>query len=300
MRDIVITGATGVVGRRAVRELLSRGHQVVGVTRSARGRSLLESLGACAIGAEIFDQPALESAFAGADIVINLLTHVPPADRIALPGAWDENDRLRREASAVIARAAQAAGAERLIQESLAFLYADGGDAWLDEGAPVTGGGTTTTALAAEANATHLFAGDTVILRFGMFIGPDSHLSRANVEDARRGISPSVGRREAYQPTLWLDDAGAAVASALVAPAGTYNVADDDPPTRAEIDAALAAVVGRDILRPPVDEIPSELEPLSRSQRVCSRKLQAATGWSPKVRAGTDGWRRTAEESWAA
>lgn len=297
MRTIVITGATGVVGRRAVRELLSRGHRIVGVTRSARGRSLLEKLGAGTVEADVFDQPALVRAFADADVVINLLTHVPPADRMALPGAWDENDRLRREASAVVARAAQTVGATRLVQESLAFLYADGGDAWLDEDSPVIGGGTTTAALAAETNATHLFAGDTVILRFGMFIGPDSHLSRANVEDARRGISPTVGRRDAYQPTLWLDDAGAAVASAVVAPAGTYNVADDDPPTRADIDAALAAVVGRDALRPPVTEIPPEMEPLGRSQRVCSRKLQAATGWTPQVRAGTDGWRPVAEQS---
>jgi nucleoside-diphosphate-sugar epimerase len=116
-----------------------------------------------------------------------------------------------------------------------------------------------------------------------------------------RFMRDSVGRRDAYQPTLWLDDAGTAVAaSALVAPAGTYNVADDDPPTRAEIDAALAAVVGRRALRPPVDEIPPELEPLGRSQRVCSRKLQETTGWTPRVRAGTDGWRLTAEEAWAA
>jgi UDP-glucose 4-epimerase len=291
MPNIVITGATGVVGRRAVRELLARGHRVTGVTRSAAGRSLLEGLGARAVEAEVFDQPALESAFAGADIVINLLTHVPPADRMALPGAWVENDRLRREASAVIARAAQAAGAGCLVQESLAFLYADGGDAWVDEGVPVAGGGTTTAALAAENNATQLFAGDKVILRFGMFIGPDSHLSRADVENARKGLSPSVGRRDAYQPTLWLDDAGTAVAAAVIAPAGTYNVADGDPPTRAEIDAALAAVVGRDALRPAVDVIPPELEPLSRSQRVRSRKLQEASGWTARVRGGTDGWR---------
>lgn len=296
MGNIVITGATGVVGRRAVRELLSRGHHVVGVTRSARSRSLLESIGARAVEADVFDQPAVERAFAGADVVINLLTHVPPAERMAQPGAWDENDRLRRQASAVIARAAQVAGVGRLVQESLAFLYADGGDTWLDEGAPVAGGGPSTTALAAETNATHLFAGDTVVLRFGLFIGPDSHLSRADVEAARRGISPSVGRRDAFQPTLWLDDAGAAVASALIAPAGTYNVADDDPPTRAEVDAALAAVVGRDALRPPVDEVPPELELLSRSQRVSSRKLREATGWTPRVRAGTDGWRRIAED----
>jgi nucleoside-diphosphate-sugar epimerase len=164
----------------------------------------------------------------------------------------------------------------------------------------VTGGGTTTTALTAEGNATHLFAGDTVILRFGMFIGPDSHLTRANIEAARSGIAPGVGPRDAYQPTLWLDDAGAAVASAILAPAGTYNVADADPPTRAEIDAALAAVVGRDALRPAVDEILADLEPLSRSQRVGSRKLQEATGWTPRVRAGIDGWRLTVEERWAA
>ena len=46
MTDIVITGSTGVIGRRAVRVLLAAGHRVTGVTRSARGREMLESLGA--------------------------------------------------------------------------------------------------------------------------------------------------------------------------------------------------------------------------------------------------------------
>ncbi len=136
-QDIVITGATGVVGRRAIRELLAAGHRVTGVTRSARGRQRIEALGARAIEADVFDQDAMTAAFAGADAVVNLLTHIPAADRMALPGAWDENDRLRRDASAAIAGAAQAAGARRLVQESLAFLYADGGDAWLGEDAPV-------------------------------------------------------------------------------------------------------------------------------------------------------------------
>jgi nucleoside-diphosphate-sugar epimerase len=173
-------------------------------------------------------------------------------------------------------------------------VYADGGDAWLDEDAPVAGGGPTTTALDAEANARRLFGGATVVLRFGLFIGPDSHLTEADIDGARRGVSPSLGRRDAYRPTLWLDDAGTAVAAAIDAPAGTYNVADDDPPTRAEIDAALAAVVGRDALRPAVDEVPPGREPLARSQRVSSRRLREATGWAPRVRGGTDGWRLVA------
>jgi UDP-glucose 4-epimerase len=301
MSDIVITGATGILGRRAVRELLAAGHRVTGVTRSVRGVQLLERLGARAVGADVFDEASLRPAFAGADVVVNLLTHIPPAERMATPGAWDENDRLRREASAAIARAAQEAGAGRLVQESVAFLYADGGDAWLDEDAPVAGGETTSTALTAEANATTLFGGDAVVLRFGLFMAPDSELTQGDVENARRaGFSPALGAREAYAATLWLDDAGAAVAAAVHAPAGIYNVADEDPPTRAEIDAALAAVVGRDVLRPAVDEVPRVFEPVARSQRVSSLRLREATGWTPRVRAGTDGWRLITAQSLAA
>ena len=156
---------------------------------------------------------------------------------------------MRTEASAAIARAARAAGVRRLVQESIAFVYADGGDAWLDEDAPVAGGGVTTTALTAERNARELFDGDTVVLRFGLFMGPDSGSTRAALEAARGGASLALGPPGAYRPTLWLDDAAAAIAAALRVPAGTYNVADADPPTNAEIDAALAAAVGVEALR---------------------------------------------------
>jgi nucleoside-diphosphate-sugar epimerase len=286
MNEIVITGSTGVIGRRAVRELLTAGHRVTGVTRSARGRERLESLGARAVGADVFDEASLRRAFDGADTVVNLLTHVPSADRMADPSAWEENDRMRTEASAAIARAARAAGVQRLVQESIAFVYADGGDAWLDEDAPVAGGGVTTTALTAERNARELFDGDTVVLRFGLFIGPDSGSSRAALEAARGGASIAVGPPGAYRPTLWLDDAATAIAAALRAPAGTYNVADADPPTNAEIDAALAAAVGVEALRA---RAPQD-GPLARSQRVSSRRLREASGWAPRMRAGTEFW----------
>jgi nucleoside-diphosphate-sugar epimerase len=300
MTNILITGATGVIGWRAVRDLLAAGHRVSGVTRSERGRRLLDRLGARPVEADVFDAASLTAAFAGADAVVNLLTHIPSADRMTEPGAWDENDRLRTEASAAIARAAHAVGARRLIQESLAFAYADGGDAWLDEDARLAGGATTSTALVAERNARERFAGDTVILRFGLFVGPDSGLTQADVEHARAGISPTLGRRDAYMPTVWLDDASAAVVAALDVPAGSYNVADADPPTRGEIDAALAAVVGVRELRPAIEHIPPVLDPVARSQRLSSRRLHEASGWAPRVRAGTDGWQLIAERALAA
>jgi UDP-glucose 4-epimerase len=290
MSKIVITGATGVIGRRAVRQLLAAGHEVAGVVRSARGRAVVEGLGARALDADVFEHAALTAAFAGADVVVNLLTHIPAADAMAAPEAWAENDRLRREGSAVVADAAQAAGAERLIQESVAFLYTDGGDDWIDEDASVHAAGPTETALAAESNAKRLFAGETVVLRCGLFIGADSALTLASIETARAGISPAVGRPSAYQATVWLDDAAAAVAAAAGAPAGVYNVADADPPRRSEIDAALASAVGRETLRHTLDEVPRELEPIARSQRVSSSLLREATGWEPTVRGGTEGW----------
>jgi nucleoside-diphosphate-sugar epimerase len=288
--EIVITGSSGVIGRRAVRELLAAGHQVTGVTRSAPGRERLESLGARVVEADVFDQVSLRGAFEGADAVVNLLTHVPSAHRMADPSAWEENDRLRTEASAAIAQAAQAARVQRLTQESIAFVYADGGDAWLDEDAPVASGGVATSALTAERNASELFDGDTVVLRFGLFMGPDSGSTQAALEAARGGASIAPGPPGAYRPTLWLEDAAAAIAAAQRVPAGTYNVADTDPLTNAEIDAALAAAAKVEALRlrAPQDG------PLARSQRVSSRRLREASGWEPRMRAGMEIWGRIA------
>jgi UDP-glucose 4-epimerase len=290
MNEIIVTGSTGVIGRRAVRELIDAGYRVTGVTRSARGGELLEGIGARAVEGDPFDEPSLRRAFEGADGVVNLLTHVPSPDRMADPSAWEENDRLRSEASAAIARAARAARVRRLVQESIAFVYADGGDAWLAEDAPVAGGGVATAPLAAERNARELFGGETVVLRFGLFIGPDSRSTQAALQAARSGTSIAPGRPSAYRPTVWLDDATAAIAAALRAPAGTYNVVDTDPATNAEIDAALAAAVGVEALRtrPPQDG------PLARSQRVSNRRLREASGWAPRMRAATEAWGRIA------
>jgi nucleoside-diphosphate-sugar epimerase len=302
-QNIVITGSTGVIGRKAVRELVAAGHRVTGVVRSAEGREQLEGLGARAVEADVFDEDSLRRAFDGADVVVNLLTHVPRPDRMADPAAWAENDRIRTEVSAVVARAAKAAGARRLVQESIAFVYADGGDAWLDEDAPVAGGGVVTSALTAEANARDLFDGDTVVLRFGLFLGADSESTQATLAAARAGVSISPGAPGAYRPTLWLEDAARAVAAAVQVPAGTYNVVDVDPPTNAEIDAALAAAAGVDALRRPSASAPASEAapslaasdaPQARSQRVSSRRLREVSDWAPRLRAGTEIWGRIA------
>jgi hypothetical protein len=68
--------------------------------------------------------------------VVSLATAIPPLARLAFRRAWTDYDRLRRDASRHLADAALAAGVGRYVQESIAMLYAGGGDRWLDEAAP--------------------------------------------------------------------------------------------------------------------------------------------------------------------
>ena len=108
---IFIPGATGVIGSRVVPALLDAGHEVTAIGRTLEKRACLERTGARAADASLFDPDALVRAVRGHDVVINVATHIPAASRMLLPGAWRENDRVRRDGSANLARAAIAANA---------------------------------------------------------------------------------------------------------------------------------------------------------------------------------------------
>src|SRR3954468_9946508 len=137
MMRVLMTGATGVVGRIAIPQLLARGHLVTAVGRTAEKRAALAALGAEPIALDLFDAASAQRAMAGHDAVINLATHMPASSlKMMLPWAWRENDRIRREGSAALARAAGAAGVSRFVQESFAPVYEDGGAAWIDESWP--------------------------------------------------------------------------------------------------------------------------------------------------------------------
>jgi nucleoside-diphosphate-sugar epimerase len=292
---VFVTGATGVVGMHAIPLLSARGYEVTAIGRSEARRKELESLGARAIALDIFDETAARASLEGMDVVINLATHMPAsAMKMLLPWSWKENDRVRREGSAALARAARAAGVRRFMQESFAPIYEDGGDRWIDESWPVRPAPYNRTILDAERSALRFSeeGGEGVILRFASFYGPDAML-REMIATARKGLSPMAGSPSAYWSSIAHEDAASAVVALVGAPAGVYNVCDSVPLTRREWLGALAGAAGIKVPRP-MPKIMAILggktvELLSRSQRMSNRKLKTATGWSPKYPSAREG-----------
>ena len=300
---ILLTGATGVIGRRAVPLLVEHGHQVTAVGRTAGKRAQLERAGATPIELDLFDQQAAQRAMDGHDAVINLATHIPPVPSAMMRRrAWRENDRIRREASAALTRAAASAGVARFIQESFAPMYAAGGDDWLDERSPVAPAPYNRSSLDAERHTEGFTAlgGTGVVLRFAYFFGADSTLLPDLLGLLERGWFGMPGRVNAFLSAVTHDDAAAAVVAALRAPAGTYNVADDEPLRRRDFADALADAFHRKrprLMPAILSHIGgSIMSLLSRSQRISNRKLREATGWAPATPSMREGWRRIAAE----
>jgi nucleoside-diphosphate-sugar epimerase len=69
---VFVTGSTGFVGSAVVKELLSAGHKVLGLTRSEAGIKQLESQGAEALHGTIEDLELLKKAASECDAVIHL------------------------------------------------------------------------------------------------------------------------------------------------------------------------------------------------------------------------------------
>src|SRR5581483_1492346 len=124
---LFVAGATGVIGRRLLPMLAREGHEVVGLTRSEERTALIRELGAEPAVADAFDADALARVVADArpEVVIHELTDIPRSiDPKRFAEQFERNNRLRREGTRNLVAAARAAGARRVVAQSIAFAYA--------------------------------------------------------------------------------------------------------------------------------------------------------------------------------
>jgi nucleoside-diphosphate-sugar epimerase len=125
---IFLAGASGAIGIRLVPLLVRAGYSVTGTTRSPARAAQLAALGAQPVVVDVFDPAALETAVKAAQprIVIHQLTDLALLASGDRGEASARNARIRIEGTRNLVAAAIAAGAQKLISQSIAWVYAPG------------------------------------------------------------------------------------------------------------------------------------------------------------------------------
>jgi nucleoside-diphosphate-sugar epimerase len=157
-------------------------------------------------------------------------------------------------------------------------VYGDTGGAWVDEGAP-TGGGRRSDRTAADAR--WLALGARVFRLPGIYGPGRSPLDRIRAGAARRIAVPGQVFSRVH-----VDDIASGVIAGFDAPAGAYNLADDEPAAQSAVIAFGCRLLG--IAPPP--EIPlamADLSPAARAfyaenRRVANGKAKRLLGWRPR------------------
>ena len=298
---VFVAGGTGAVGGHAIPTLVREGHSVTALARTPEKTATLTTQGATPVSVSLFDRSALTAVFTGHDAVVNLATAIPPMSRWMSSKAWRSNDRVRTEGSAAIVDAALAVGLDRVVQESVSMLYRDQGARWVDEDSPIDPYPMARANLAAETNVQRFSkaGGRSIILRFGWFYGPGAAHSEQLFALARRHLGLVLGPLDSYVSSIHVADAGAAVAAALHAPTGTFNIVDDQPLTKRQYADAMARAAGTAMwLRGPGRAaliFGNRLTSLTRSLRVSNARFRAAARWTPRYPSACEGWIATAD-----
>jgi 2-alkyl-3-oxoalkanoate reductase len=246
---VFVAGATGAIGSRLVPQLLGRGHQVIGSSRSAEKAEQLRALGADPIALDLLDRDAVREAIAASppDAIVHQASALAGlSDFKHFDRSFAQTNRLRTEGADALLAAAEEAGVDRFLAQSFAgWPYArDGGPVKSEEDpldpTPVPAMRETLGAIR-HLEQVVVDAGG-IALRYGGFYGsPDD----AQLELVRKRRFPIVGEGRGIWSFVHLDDAAVATALALERGApGIYNIVDDEPAPVREWLPALAAAIG--------------------------------------------------------
>src|SRR4051794_18924164 len=136
---VFLAGASGAIGRPLIRSLLQAGHTPTGMTRRAEAAEEIRADGAEAVVVDVFDGDALNRAVARAkpEVVVHELTSYAASLDLRDPTVYEGTNRVRTEGTRNLIDAARAAGARRIVAQSIAFAYAPVGGWVKDEEAPL-------------------------------------------------------------------------------------------------------------------------------------------------------------------
>ncbi|WP_299951460.1 NAD(P)-dependent oxidoreductase [uncultured Modestobacter sp.] len=240
---VLVTGASGMLGRATATALHARGDDVTVLQRRPAGLPCREVLG------DVADPGAVARATDGQDAVVHL------AAKVDVTGPWAEYDRANVEGTRTLVAACQRAGVGRLVHVSSPSV-AHGGSALVGVGAgaadPAHARGHYARSKAmAELAALAADSTDLAVLavRPHLVWGPgDTQLVARIVARARAGRLPVIGSGAALIDTTYVDNAAGALVAAVDACGPVHGealvISNGEPRPVAEVIARLCAAAG--------------------------------------------------------
>lgn len=285
MTRVVITGATGTIGRSLCAALLERGEEVVALSRDpARARAVLGDGVQPVAWAEPTQEPPSLEALAGADAVVHLLGE--PLDQ-----RWSERAKAQIRDSRVLATRLLVGALRRLpddtrprtlVSQSAVGFYGRSDDRELDEQAPAGDGFLAGVVSAWEAEAS---AGESLLrvvrTRTGVVLSAHGGALARMLPFFRLGLGGPVAGGRQYLSWIHVEDVAGALRFVVEdrRAAGAVNLTSPNPVTNAEFSRAL----GRALHRPAMLPVPAltlrvlygeMADVVTTGQRTVPRRLQ--------------------------
>jgi len=305
---VFIAGASGAIGRPLVRQLVSAGHEVTGMTRREDRAEEIRAAGATPVVCDVFSMHDLENALhqAAPEVVVHLLTALPPRLDYKADDPLGPTNRIRREGTRNLLAAATAAGVGRLVAESFAPLYAQEGD-WVKSeedglflGAPPPFGDAAAALAELERQVLEAAGIEGIVLRYAWLYGPGTYFDRdgSQTEEALKRRLPVVGRGDGTFSFVHVEDAASATVAALErGRPGVYNVSDDEPAPMREWAPVFAEAVGaKKPRRVPVWLVrliagPGAAAMAAQVRGASNAKAKAELNWRPRYPSWREGFR---------
>ena len=292
LRRILVTGASGFIGRALVRHLARVGHRVTALSRQSLALSGVRCIGI----ADYTDPAALTPLLAGQDVVIHLAALAHRRGEQAST-AFDGNVR----ATAALAQACRQAQVQRLVFISSIGVYGRPRTiAPFTEDTPFAADEPyAASKIACEQVVQQELADrDWVIVRPPLVYGPDAPGNFGQLQRAvARGLWLPLGRATPLRSFVGLDNLVDFIALCAVHPAvrqQTLVVADGEDVSTADFIRAIGHALGRParLLNVPLPLLRGVAGLLGRAEavdkllaplQVDARKARQQLGWTPPL-----------------
>ena len=205
-RKVLIAGASGVIGKALVKLLIEADFLVYGTTRHPEKVKDIEATGATAVVIDVYDAERLKEELIRIQPwgVVHQLTDLPRGlSPDLMARAVENNARIRTEGTRNLVAAAKAAGASRLVAQSIAWAYRPGDTPYLEtHPLDVDAQGSRGVSVGGVAALEHQVLNEPalhgIVLRYGQLHGPDTG------SDEPGGVSPVHVQAAAYAVLLAL------------------------------------------------------------------------------------------------